>query len=45
MRVVFMNKCDVCGMEVADDKIKHIHVKGKTKGVCLGCIAAIKGFA
>ncbi len=38
-------KCDLCGMEVPDEKIKHIHIKGNVKNVCEGCVAAVKGFA
>ena len=41
----FAMKCDLCGMDVADKKIKHIHIKGKVKNVCEGCITAVKGFA
>ena len=41
----FDMKCDLCGMDVADNKIKHIHLKGKVKNVCEGCITAVKGFA
>jgi hypothetical protein len=43
--VVEMDKCEVCGMEVPKEKIKHVHIKGKEKSVCSGCIAAIKGLA
>ena len=28
---------------VPEDKIRHVHIKGKVKNMCLGCIAAIKG--
>jgi hypothetical protein len=38
-------KCDVCGKDMPKDKIKHVHVKGKVKNICDGCITAIKGFA
>ena len=40
-----MDKCEVCGMEFTDEKMKHVHIKGKKKSVCSGCIAAIKGLA
>ena len=30
---------------VKEEKIKHIHIKGKPKKICQECIAAIKGFA
>ena len=38
-------KCDLCGMNVPDEKIKHINIKGNLKSVCEGCVIAIKGFA
>ena len=38
-------KCDICGIEHTEDKIKHIPIKGKIRNICEGCAAAIKGFA
>jgi hypothetical protein len=38
-------KCELCGCEVEEEKIKHIKIKDKVKNVCDGCVAAIKGFA
>jgi hypothetical protein len=38
-------KCDVCGEDVPDDELKHVHINKKTKRVCEGCITAIKGLA
>jgi ribosome-binding protein aMBF1 (putative translation factor) len=38
-------KCDLCGVDVPDDNIKHVHVKGKVKNVCDGCITSVKGLA
>ena len=38
-------KCDLCGMNVPDEKIKHINIKGNLKSVCEGYVIAIKGFA
>jgi len=40
-----MVKCVVCNCEIEEEKIKHIHIKGKPKKICQECIAAIKGFA
>jgi len=40
-----MVKCVVCNCEFKEEKIKHIHIKGKPKKICQECIAAIKGFA
>ncbi|HUT00322.1 MAG TPA: hypothetical protein VMY59_08405 [Candidatus Thermoplasmatota archaeon] len=40
-----MVKCDVCSCEFKEEKIKHIHVKGKPKKICQECVAAIKGFS
>ena len=37
--------CLVCGEEHGLDDIHHIKIKGKTKKICKGCVAAIKGFA
>ena len=38
-------KCDLCGEEVSEEKIKHIHIKGKAKNVCVGCVTSVKGLA
>ena len=38
-------KCDLCGMDVPDEKVKHIHIKEKVKNICEGCVTAVKGFA
>ena len=38
-------KCDLCEAEVTDENIKHVHIKGKVKNVCEGCVAAVKGLA
>jgi hypothetical protein len=38
-------KCELCGIEISDTNIKHIHIKGKVKNICEGCVAAIKGFS
>jgi len=38
-------KCDLCEIDVPDEKIKHIHAKDKVKNICEGCITAVKGFA
>jgi len=38
-------KCDLCGEEVKDNEIKHIHLKGKVKNVCKGCVTSVKGLA
>jgi hypothetical protein len=40
-----MVKCDVCSYEFEEEKIKHVHVKGKSKKICKECVTAIKGFA
>lgn len=40
-----MTKCDVCGAEVPDEKIKHVHIKGHVKNICEGCVTAIKGLS
>jgi hypothetical protein len=32
-------------MDITNDKIKHIHIKGDVKNICEGCVAAIKGLA
>lgn len=40
-----MTKCDVCGAEVSDDNIHHVHIKGKDRNICKGCVTAIKGLA
>jgi len=42
---ISMGKCDVCSCEFEEEKIKHVHIKGKQKKICEECIAAIKGFA
>ena len=38
-------KCCVCGEEHDLGDIKHVEIKGKTKKICKGCAAAIKGIA
>ena len=38
-------KCEICGMEVSDDKMKHLHIQGKVKNICQGCVTAVKGLA
>jgi len=38
-------KCDLCGKDVPDEKIKHIHIKNNVKNICDGCVTAVKGFA
>jgi len=38
-------KCDLCGEEVEDNEINHVHVKGKVKNVCQGCVTSVKGLA
>jgi hypothetical protein len=38
-------KCDLCGADVPDDDIKHVHIKGKVKNVCEGCVTSVKGLA
>jgi len=35
--------CLVCGEEHGLDDIHHIEIKGKTRKICKGCAAAIKG--
>ncbi len=40
-----MTTCDVCGAEVSDDNIRHVHIKGTQRNICKGCVAAIKGLA
>ena len=37
-------KCCVCEAEIPDENIKHVHIKGKVKNICEGCITSIKGF-
>jgi len=37
--------CVCCGEEHGMDDIHHIEIKGETKTICKGCVAAIKGFA
>lgn len=27
-------KCDLCGMNLQEEKIKHVHIKGKVKNIC-----------
>ena len=41
---IFM-KCDLCGKEVPNKRIKHIHIKNNVKNICEGCVTAVKGFA
>jgi hypothetical protein len=36
-------KCDLCGAEVTDEEIKHVHIKGKAKNICQGCVTSVKG--
>ncbi|MEF8847565.1 MAG: hypothetical protein V5A68_00320 [Candidatus Thermoplasmatota archaeon] len=38
-----MEKCDLCGAEVKEEKIKHVKIKGKEKKICEGCVTAVKG--
>jgi hypothetical protein len=38
-----IKKCDICGADVSDETIKHVHIKGTVKNICNGCITAIKG--
>ena len=38
-------KCDLCGMDVPDENIKHVHIKGNAKNVCEGCVTSVKGLA
>ncbi len=38
-----MVKCVVCSCEMAEEKVKHIEVKGTVKKICPGCVTAIKG--
>jgi ribosome-binding protein aMBF1 (putative translation factor) len=38
-------RCELCGEEIPDEKVKHVHIKGKVKNICDGCVTAIKGFA
>ena len=40
-----MIRCELCGIDHKEDKIKKIPVKGKVKNICDGCLAEIKGFA
>jgi len=37
--------CCVCGEEHGLDEIEHVEIKGKTKKICKGCAAEIKGLA
>lgn len=36
-------KCDLCGAEIPDENIKHVHIKGKVKNICEGCVTSVKG--
>ncbi len=36
-------KCDLCGADVPEGKIKHIHIKGNVKNICKGCVTSVKG--
>lgn len=36
-------KCDLCGEDVSDEIIKHIHIRGNVKNICKGCVTAVKG--
>lgn len=36
-------KCDLCGADIPDKSIKHVHVKGKVKNICEGCVTSVKG--
>ena len=36
-------KCNLCGADVPNEKIKHVHIKGNVKNICEGCVAAVKG--
>jgi ribosome-binding protein aMBF1 (putative translation factor) len=36
-------KCDLCGADVSDEKIKHVHIKGHVKNICEGCVTSVKG--
>ena len=37
--------CDVCGEEHGLEDLKDYEIKGKTRKICKGCVAAIKGFS
>jgi hypothetical protein len=36
-------KCDLCGADVPNEIIKHIHIRGNVKNICEGCVTAVKG--
>ena len=36
-------KCDLCGVDVSDENIKHVHIKGQVKNICEGCVTSVKG--
>ena len=36
-------RCELCGVELPDEKIKHVHIKGNLKKICKGCVTAVKG--
>jgi hypothetical protein len=42
---MLITKCDICGCEASEEKIKHIEIKGKVKKICEECVTSIKGFA
>lgn len=37
--------CEVCGEEHGLEDLKDYKIKGKTRKICKGCAAAIKGIA
>ena len=38
-------KCDLCGKEIPEGKLHHVHIKGDAKKVCMECVTAVKGLA